>query len=143
MSLQTAPRLVNLTQKQQPFVLAYLLGVGGDTLNRDERELLLYIGIVVWQIMSQGDLPLKKITSEVLEETEEENMKMLEYLEDEPEASFIDIVEKIINDYPQPEVLIYVVEALMEEPEEGVLIRDENIGIMTIYLKTIIDCFDK
>ena len=41
------------------------------------------------------------------------------------------------------EVLKYVVEALMEETEEDALIRDDNKGIMMIYLKTIIDCFDE
>lgn len=49
----------------------------------------------------------------------------------------------IINSYRQPEVLRYVVEALMEEPEEGCLIRDESKGIMLLDLKTVIDCFDR
>jgi len=44
--------------------------------------------------------------------------------------------------YGQPEVLKHVVEALMEEPEEGCLIRDANKGIMFLDLKTVIDCFD-
>lgn len=93
--------------------------------------------------MSKGDKPLTKITPEVLEEAEESNMKMLKYLEGEFETDFIDSVEKMIGSYSQPEVLRYVVEALMERSEDGCLIRDENLGIMMIYLKTIIDCFDK
>jgi hypothetical protein len=48
----------------------------------------------------------------------------------------------IINNYGPPEVLRYVIEALMEEPEEGYLIRDENKGIMLLDLKTVIDCLD-
>ena len=143
MSPQKIPELIHLMQKQQPLVLAYLLGVGGDTLNQDERELLLYLGVVVWQIVLQGDTPLPEITANALEEVEESNMKMLEYLEGESETDFIDTVEKIIDNYCQPEILRYAVEALMEEPEEGCLIRDENKGIMMIYLKTVIDCFNK
>ncbi|MDP2948725.1 MAG: hypothetical protein Q8P22_04230 [Chloroflexota bacterium] len=34
--------------------LAYLLTVNHDILNQDERELLFYLGVVVWQAMSQG-----------------------------------------------------------------------------------------
>jgi len=30
----------------------------------------------------------------------------------------------------------------MEEPEEGCIIRDDNLGIIFLDLKTVIDCFD-
>lgn len=143
MSAQEGPKLINRMTKEQPLILAYLMAAGGDILNRDERELLLYLGVTIWQIMLQGDTPLSEITDEILDEVEESNMKMLEYLEGEPETDFIDTVEKMIGSYPQPEVLRYVVEALMEVQEEGALIRDENTGLMMIYLKTVIDCFDR
>ena len=135
--------MANLMQEQHPFVLVYLLAVGSDILNEDERELLLYLGMVIWQIMSQGDTPLTKVTEDDLDKAEEANMKMLEYLEGESEAGFMDVTEKMISNYGQPEVLKYAVEALMEEPEEGCLIRDENKGIMMIYLKTVIDCLNR
>lgn len=60
----------------------------------------------------------------------------------EIEGGFIEATRTIINNYGQPEVLRYIVEALMEEPEEGCLIRDENKGIMLLDLKAVIDCFD-
>jgi len=143
MSPQKVPKMINLMSKEQPFVLAYLMATGGNILNQDERELLLYLGIVVWQIMSQGNMPLPEITEQTLDEVEDSNMKMLESLEDESDSTFMAAVEKMINNYNQPEVLRYVVEALMEEPEEECLIRDENKGIIMIFLKTIIDCFDR
>jgi hypothetical protein len=67
---------------------------------------------------------------------------MAEYLQGETEKGFVATTTRIINSYGQPEVLRYVVEALMEEPEEHCLIRDENKGIMLLDLKTVIDCFD-
>jgi len=143
MSFRGIPKLINLMKKQQPFALAYLLAVGHEIFNQDEQEQLLYLGIVVWQIMSQGSKPLTKITEDVLDEAEKANIKMLEYLAGESEAGFMDTTKKIISNYPQPEVLKYVVDALMEEPEEGCLVRDENKGYIFIYLKTIIDCFNR
>ena len=143
MSVQSAPRMIEAMQKEQPVVLAYLMAVGKAVLNRDEQELLLYLGTVIWRIMLQGDKSLTQITPEVLDKAEDKNMKMLEYLEKETEAEFIDTVEKTIENYPQPEVLKYVVEALMEREDDGTLIRDESKGMMLIYLKTVIDCFDK
>ncbi|MCD6471788.1 hypothetical protein J7K55_01510 [Candidatus Aerophobetes bacterium] len=135
MPLQKLPNLINFMRKQQPFVLAYLLAIGHEIFNQDEQEQLLYLGVVVWQIMSQGSKPLTKITGDALDEAEKTNMKMLEYLAGELEAGFMDTTKKIISNYPQPEVLKYVVEALMEEPEEDYFVRDENKGYIFIYLK--------
>ena len=104
-SPKNAPELTQIMQKEQPFVLTYLMAVGSDILNQDERELLLYLGIVVWKIMAQGDRPLAKITGDVLDKAEELNMKMLDYLAGDTETGFIDTAEKVINNYPQPEVL--------------------------------------
>lgn len=143
MSPQKMSKLVYLMSKEQPVVFAYLMAVGNDTFNRDERELLFYSGIVVWQIMSQGTTPLPKVTEETLDKTEESNMKMIEYLEGESEVGFIETVERIVGNYNQREVLRYVIEALMEESDEECLIRDKYKGIMMIYLKTVIDYFDK
>jgi len=135
--------MINVMRQEQPLILSYLLTVDDDILNQDERELLLYLGTVVWQMMSQGETPLPEITEEILDDVEKSNLKMLESLEGESEDGFVDVVEKIIDNYPQPEVLGYVLEALMEEPEEGGPIRDESKGIMMLDLKTVIDCFNK
>lgn len=143
MSWQEITELTNLMRKQQPFVLAYLLAAGHEIFNQDEREQLLYLGVVIWQIMSQGSKPLTKITGDTLDGVEKANIEMLEYLAGESETGFMDTLRQVVNNYPQPEVLKYVVEALVEEPEEGSLIREENKGYILIYLKTIIDCFSR
>jgi hypothetical protein len=136
------PKLIDRISKQQPLVLAYLLATGEQLFNQDERELFLYLGVVVWQIMSRGNKPLSKVTEATLDRMEENNMKMLEYLEGESEADFIEAVEKMLKNYNQQEVLKYVIEALMED-EEDFFITDESKGLMLLYLKTVIDCFDK
>lgn len=144
-----APNLVNQLAKEQPLILAYLMAAGEDLLNQNEQELLLYLGMVVWQIMSQGDTPLPEVTEETLDAIEDINIKMLEYLEGETDSDFAFTVETIFKNYNQPEVLKYVIEALMEDEDEDededeeVVIRDEMKGMLLIYLKTIIDCFDK
>ncbi|GJQ57774.1 MAG: hypothetical protein D8M57_00850 [Candidatus Scalindua sp. AMX11] len=143
-SEDTASEMVTRMGEQQPLILAYLMEAGEDELNQEEREHLLYLGIVVWQIMLQGSTTPPMINEEILEGVEELNIKMLEYVEGEPDSDFVDTIQKIINSYNQPEVLRYIVEALMEDPEEEEsIIREENIGLLFIYLKTVIDCFDK
>lgn len=93
--------------------------------------------------MSQGSKPLTKITGDTLDGVEKANIEMLEYLAGESETDFMDTLRQVVNNYPQPEVLKYVVEALVEKPEEGSLIREEKKGYILIYLKTIIDCFSR
>jgi len=136
-------KLIILMRKKQPSVLAYLMAVEHDLLNQDERELILYLGVLVWQIMSQGNKPLPKITEDTLFEMDDSNKKMLEYLMDQSETGFNEVVETMSKNYNQQNVLKYVIEALFEEPEEDCNIREENMGIIFISLKTIIDCFNK
>ena len=141
MSWREAQKLAKLFVKQQPVVASYLLVVDSDVLNQDERQLLFYLGTVVWQMMSQGKTPLPTVTEDDLFRAEDTNIKMVEYLQGETESGFRQVTETILNSHQQPEVLRYVIEALMEEPEEGCIIRDENLGIMFLDLKTVIDCF--
>ncbi len=136
-----APRLIQRMSREQPAVLAYLMAVDNDLFNDDERKLLLFLGVVVWQIMLQGSKRLRPITEEMLEKAKARNLKMSEYLQKESAGGFEEATRTIVSNYSQPEVLRYIVEALMGEPEEGCIIRDEYKGIMMLDLKTIIDCF--
>ena len=137
------PKLIERMTNEQPVLLAYLMTADDDILNQDERELLLYLGVVIWQIMLQGAKPLPGVTEETLDDVETKNIKMAEYLQGETEAGFIEAATVIINKYRQPEVLKYVLEAIMEESEEGCVFQDENKGIMLLDLKTVIDCFNR
>jgi len=141
-SAKDAQKLVNRMSKEQPVVLAYLMAVDTDIFNQDEREVLLFLGVVVWQIMLQGTRPLPKVTEKILDKAEAGNLEMAEYLRGETEAGFEEATRKTIGGYKQPEVLRYVVEAIMEDTEESSTIREENKGIMFLDLKTVIDCFD-
>lgn len=142
-SASETPKIVERMSKEQPVILAYLMAAGHEILNQDERQLLLYLGVLVWQMMSRGNKSLPPVSDDILEEIEDKNFDMLEYLEGETETDFFATVATIIENYNQPEVLRYVVEALMEEDGEAVAIQKENAGMMMIYLKTVIDCFDR
>ena len=141
MSPMDAAKLSRQMHKHHPFILAYLLAVGGNTLNKAERELLVYMGIVVWQIMLKGNTELPRVSEKDLEKAEESNMRMLDYMIGELGSDFIDTTKKLMENYAQPEVFWYVIEALVED-EEG-LVRKGNEGMMAIYLKTVIDCLNK
>lgn len=139
---EAAPKLIERMSKKQPLMLAYLMAVDHDLLNEDERELLVYLGVTVWQIMSEGNPSLRRVTEKMLDKAEGRNVRMAEYLKGETESGFIGVTRSVFDSYNQREVLRFVVEAIMEEPEEGEVIRDEAIGALFLDLKTVIDCFD-
>jgi hypothetical protein len=143
MSPLNYPKLITKFSKEQPFILTYLMVVDDERFNEDERELLLYLGTVVWRMMSRSNKPLPEVTENMIDEAEQKNIKMLEYLEGKTKTGFYDTTATILEGHNQPEVIRYVVEALTEDDEDDVEIQEENIGIMMIYLKTVIDCFDE
>jgi hypothetical protein len=142
LSPREGQKLIERMTKEQPVILAYLMAVDSDIFNDEERQTLLYLGVVVWQIMLEGIRPLPKVSEKILDNAEAKNLKMAEYLRGETEAGFEEATRKIIENYTQPEALRYVVEAIIEDTEESSSIREENRGIMFVDLKTVIDCFD-
>ena len=90
--------------KEQPVILAYLMAVDDDILNQEEREVLLFLGVVVWQVMLRGNRPLPKVTEKTLAEAEATNLRMAEYLRGETKAGFEEATRVIIGSYRQAEV---------------------------------------
>jgi hypothetical protein len=139
-----AMQLINRFGKEQPAILAYLMAAEHETYNQDERELLLYLGTAVWQMMRLAHKKPVSVSDEQIDEVEETNIKMVEYFMEEPSDSFEHTTRLVFKDYNQRYVLEYVLEALMEEDDEEELeIRDESKGLMFLNLKTVIDCLDK
>ncbi len=143
-SLDEAPRLVNQMQAEQPVVLTYLLAVDDSIFNQHERELIFYLGMVVWQMMKQSKRRLRKVTEKKLMQAEEANFDFLERLSVSSEGDFESTTWEMLATYPEPEVLRYIVEAIMEEeaytPDDPP-IREEYRGLAVVYLKTVLDAF--
>jgi len=140
---EKAQQLAQSFSKEQPVLLAYLLSTNYDTYNQDERELLHYLGFAIWQMMSRGSKKLKPVSEESVEKNQERNYKMVEYFSGESEATLEKTIRLAFENYNQPNVLRYVVEALMEEDDEETEINQANIGLMFLDLKTVIDCLDQ
>jgi hypothetical protein len=149
---QTAQRIENLSVRQgeqltqkfmeeQPLVMAYLMAVDNDLLNEEERELLFFLGAAVWQMMAQGGAPLPQVTEQTIDQFEAANQRTFEALAGGSDEDTRTVMEKLLRDYNQPAVLKYVITALMESAqEEG--IRQDNLGVLMLDLKTVIDCLD-
>jgi len=137
------PALVQELGQKQPFLLTYLMATGHDILTEQEREALLFMGVMIWQILNKIYSNITVITEEDLDSFENKNIQMLEYLAGESESDFLDTVEKIMSKYQQPELLRFMISKLDQEPDRGIELSDDNMGMIVIYLKTVIDCFDE
>jgi hypothetical protein len=143
MSEQDAMRLSFDLEKQQPVLVAYLAAVDDGVLNQSEREMLFYLGTLVWQIMTDQNNHLARISEDSLLRCEQANLKLASSLKNANTLSFAEVIKGILKNYGQPEVFRYIVAILLEEEKDESPIRDENLGIIMLDLKTVIDCFDQ
>ncbi|MBN1676784.1 MAG: hypothetical protein JXR37_37415 [Kiritimatiellae bacterium] len=133
--------LVRDMGQQQPIILAYVLAVGKDVYEEDERQVLLYLCVVIWQAMCAPGGPEEPVDEATLNRVDAANADMLDYLGGESDADFRSSVKLIVGHYNQPEVLRCVVDALMKGRKGRV--RPAYRGTMLLDLKTVIDCFDR
>ena len=133
--------LVEAIAEEQPFLFTYLLAMGEGDFNEDEQEVLLYLGVAVWQMMKRSGATLEQVSESHLDRLEQQNMQLLEDLSSDSETGFLQVARNLTVDHEQPELLSFVVEAVFEEEAE--LVRPHNQGIMVIFLKIVIDCLDE
>ncbi|MGB9721584.1 MAG: hypothetical protein ACPL28_08915, partial [bacterium] len=110
--------LVNKMGEEQPYVLTYLLATGDREFDESEKELFIYLGIGICQMMSTEYAPLPQISPVLLDEIEEDNLELLDSLEGLDEEEFIASIEKVLENYCQYVILFYVLDTLIEGETE-------------------------
>jgi hypothetical protein len=138
-----AEGLIHQMERQQPNLLAYLLAQDEEIFSQPERETILYVGMVIWQVMKQGKRKPRKVTQKKIFEAEEVNYDFLEQLSEDTEGDFMSATLAMLENYAEPEVFRYIVEAIMEDEaddqEEDSPMQDENRGLAFLILKTALD----
>jgi hypothetical protein len=128
--------------KSQPDLLAFLMALTAD-LEPEVGELAVYIAFVVYRIFEGSRKKIKKITAREINACYEYNEDLIGRLEGAHEKFLERIARLQVS--KQPYVIKYVVDALMEESEEGddVELTDEDKGFLFLLLKTVVDLLDK
>jgi hypothetical protein len=166
--VEEAQRLVSEMESGQPFIMLYLLDKEDSPFDQTESEIIFYLGTVLWQVMEQGEQPLNRVEVEDIIKAEESNYQFLDQISSDTDADFISATREMIESFSEPEVLRYLVEAILEgdddffeefgdsievydeleegeweddfeEDEEDATIRPENRGLAFIELKTVLD----
>jgi hypothetical protein len=138
---EKARKLMALMQREQPFLMVYLLATGEREFNRAEAELLHYWGIVIWQVMRQGNPPPPKLTPKIFDKVERETLGMLKTLGQLKDRDLQKNVTLIFHNRNQVEILKVVLEHIMGEDDEE--IREGYKGMIFLYLHIVVECFDR
>jgi len=127
----------------QPELLAFVTESSKE-MGQEVRELGIYMFLVVYRMFQKAHGKIKKISSEEIIECYEHNESLMERLEGADEK-FLDRIASVQSSR-QPYVVKYVVDALMEEDDEGkdaVALTEEQKGFVYLLLKTVIDVLEQ
>lgn len=134
---------VKAFQKEQPAVLAYLLAAGDEPFEGEERQLLLFYGTIVWQLMKQAGYGEKRIPVAVLDSLQQLNLEWFTQVPDS-DAELFERVLQIMGIYPEPDLLDTLLNLLLHDKDADAdtpHIRAQNVGLAFMYLKTEMDAF--
>jgi len=113
-------------------------------MDQDLKELAMYMFFIVYRMFEKGfKKKIRKISANEIIKCHESNEKLIEKLEGAHEK-FLERIAKT-QILVQPFVMKYVLETLMEMPEEEdpVELTDEDTGYLFLLFKTVIELLDQ
>lgn len=137
-SREDAPRLIGESERKQPFLQAHLMTTSTALFNPEVGQLYFYLGVVVYQIMKQGKRRVRLVSEEIMQAVEDAQGDVLELLEEDTDADFVSAATSMAVNHPEPEVLRYIVEALMED-DADIDISEDDKGILFLELQKVLD----
>ncbi|MFC1824958.1 hypothetical protein ACFL9T_19790 [Thermodesulfobacteriota bacterium] len=133
----------NKVNKNQPNLVAFITEFTQD-LDQEVKELAVYMFYIVCRMFQKSSKKnLKRIPPEKIINCYEKTERFIESLEGTDEIFFERIAEVQISG--QPYVMKYVVETLMEAPEEEepIALTEDDVGYIFLLFKAIVDLLDE
>mgnify|MGYP005842719993 FL=1 len=129
--------------EEQPALGIYML-VCSEQLGDDHHTPFVELALMAWRVLSRtAGRPLARVSEDRIEAAEEANEKMLLNLDSASEMEGMTSIEHFIKGYNQMPLLGFALEVLMQGNEESPELAPENIGLVWVWLKSIIDCLDQ
>ncbi len=128
--------------KNQPNLLAFMMEFIQD-LDQEVKELAIYMFYVVCRMFQKSSKKkIKRISPEEIINCYEKNEHLMKTLEGAHDKFLERIAE--VQLAGQPYVMKYVLETIMDEPEEDpVELTEEDIGYLFLLFKTVVDVLDE
>ena len=119
---------------EYPVLIEYWGAEDFSLLTQDERELMLYLLLVLTKSVEQVKGTLPPLSDEALENAEERNWERLETV---TSKQFRDRMDVFFDNYPQEDLLAFVEDNLVED--EDSVVTKEGREPMFVALKSVID----
>ncbi|HRK60565.1 MAG TPA: hypothetical protein PLI74_13035 [Candidatus Kapabacteria bacterium] len=141
--------LMDTMATEQPSVLAYMMANAGEMESPMEAETLMFTGVVLWNCFKEHYPVMPAVNEDMLDDNEQANIELMHRLDELSMQGETDVVQKMMDEYPQPFLLSYALSAISnesyEEDEEEIseedMISEEAQGAMIILFKTILDSY--
>ena len=119
--------------QQQPGITNYLVDEEFDSLTEDERELMLYLTLIIYRTIDKLTETMPEITMDQLEAAEDANWAVLENVKS---FKFQERLDLFFKDTPQEDLLALIEDALSEEDE---MLTKEGREPIFVAIKSIVD----
>ncbi len=119
----------------QPALGAYLFAENHEVFTDTERELLLFLTVVIWRSAQAAQTDIEPFSVDQLAEAEEANWEKMPTSKKMP---FRDKLDRFFADHPQEDLLALVEDSLTEEEDDAPL-TEEGREALFVSLKSIID----
>ena len=133
-------QLVYQLSEEQPDLMSYLLTVGERELSSEEQEVLLFLGLNIWNAARKATT-LPFIGDQTIHTKQKANEALIDYLEQNADQGFVQAAQAVITGHAQTPLLGYIVHAIAEEDmeEEEPLVNEDNRDLIFLTLKTLVE----
>ncbi|HMG15992.1 MAG TPA: hypothetical protein VK590_11130 [Saprospiraceae bacterium] len=121
---------------EQPGIGAYLLNEDFNSLSEGERDIMLYLTLIVYRSAVKVNKDLSEINIEDIESAEDANWALLENI---TSFNFQERLDVFFDSTPQEDLLALIEDAIMEEEE---LLTKEGREPIFVGVKSIVDVLD-
>lgn len=143
--------LENKLLKEQNNLLGFLM-IYHKQLNEQERNLLIYLAIIVFSTLTQYN-QIKEVSTDLLKERLKNNKSMIDYFNSENQSGQSFLIDTSLKNFSQPQLLWFIIQSLdiekakknddIADMTRGMIldnIREDMTGIIIYILKIFIEC---
>lgn len=130
--------LMQQFSESQPFLLSFLMSEGFDVLEEQEKSLLFYMSLVIFQSITKVEGEIETVTLEQIQKIDDEHWSTVDA---QKFKTMKEIADHFFQDHPQEDLLAFVEDTLVEDEEYSI----SNIGrnVIFVSMTTLIRCFQE
>ena len=132
--------LVERFRREQPVLAGFVRAAEEGVFADDERGSLMFYSLWSWLVCQRAGRAAREITEEVIEAALSENSRLLHSAATAPPSDVMSTASAWTATYPALPLLSGILNQVMGGELENTRRVDDFAGLITLYMKTVIDC---